>query len=402
MGTSPGRPVPRLGTSRASHGEPLARRELDLLSRLGLSHYRIDLRLSDSSLEQHLREGWEEARALGASLETAVHLGENPAEELKTLAGAVRSVEPQTVRWLIFKQGEKSTSSRWITLFRSVMEPVTPDAEFVSGTDAFFTELNRGRPDTAKLDAVTYSINPQVHAFDNLSLTETLPAQAVTVDTAYHFCGNDDRSADGIGVCISPVTFRMRWNPNATGPEPATPAGELPSRVDPRQLSLFGAAWTLGSIKYLSLSGVRSATCFETAGWYGMIEREAGSPLPDRFPSRKGQVFPLYFVFAWLAAMKDPVVKDCLSRAPLRADGFLAEDGNGKSLFLMNYSHTPVAVLLKGLHGSGRLQRLNGESLDFAVMEPAQFLGYWGDRVSFNPQGTEINLKGNEILRIAL
>ena len=37
------------------------------------------------------------------------------------------------------------------------------------------------------MDFVNYSINPQVHAFDNLSLAETLSAQAETVKSARNF-----------------------------------------------------------------------------------------------------------------------------------------------------------------------------------------------------------------------
>ena len=52
----------------------------------------------------------------------------------------------------------------------------------------------------------------------------------------------------------------MRHTPYASAAPPPVPAGELPPQVDVRQMSLFGAGWTLGSLKYLAESGVSSAT----------------------------------------------------------------------------------------------------------------------------------------------
>ena len=56
----------------------------------------------------------------------------------------------------------------------------------------------------------TNSLNPQVHAFDNASLVETLEAQKWTVESARKFVG-------GLPISVSPITLRPRFNPNATG-----------------------------------------------------------------------------------------------------------------------------------------------------------------------------------------
>jgi hypothetical protein len=57
------------------------------------------------------------------------------------------------------------------------------------GTNIYFTELNRFRPPVELLEFVTWSMNPQVHAFDDLSLVETLETQATTVESAQSFFG---------------------------------------------------------------------------------------------------------------------------------------------------------------------------------------------------------------------
>ncbi len=71
---------------------------------------------------------------------------------------------------------------------------------------------------------------------------------------------------------------------------------------DPRQMSLFAAAWTLGSIVQLTTTGlVHSMTYYETTGWRGLMETPGGSANTDRFVSSAGDIFPLFYVFALVA-----------------------------------------------------------------------------------------------------
>src|SRR5262249_51786274 len=141
-----------------------------------------------------------------------------------------------------------------------------------------------------------YSINPQVHAFDDRTLMENLEAQAATIESGLRLCPR--------GLFLSPITLRPRFNPNATV-EVKDPVGELPSTVDPRQRTVVGACWTAGSLAtVLRCQGVASLTYFETTGWRGLMETSHGSPLPDRFESFPNETFPLYYVFEFLAGAK--------------------------------------------------------------------------------------------------
>jgi len=54
----------------------------------------------------------------------------------------------------------------------------------------------------------------------------------------------------------------------------------------------------IGQPAILSEAGADNITCFETIGWRGVMEKEEGCSLPDRFPSLPGAVFPLYHVLA--------------------------------------------------------------------------------------------------------
>ena len=232
-------------------------------------------------------------------------------------------------------------------------------------TDAFFAELNRNRPETRHLDALVFSINPQVHAFDNPSLVENLAAQQAAVESARAF-------SDGRKVLVSPVTFRMRWNPNATAPEPLVPPGELPPQVDPRQLSLFGAGWTLGSLKYLALGRASSLTYFETTGFGGVMERSSGSPLPGRFPSRPGQVYPLFHVLAGVRELAGGELVETLSSRPLEVEGLLLRRGEARRWLIAGYAPEPQTVRVRGLPRRGvvRILQPTGEIKELELDTP--------------------------------
>jgi hypothetical protein len=122
------------------------------------------------------------------------------------------------------------------------------------GTNDYFTELNRQRPNLEAAEGTCYSINPQVHAFDDASLVENLAAQGDTVRTARSFAG-------ARWIAVTPVTLRPRF----------VPASGKPVQPDPRQSSEFAAAWTLGSIKALAEAGANSVTYYEVAGPGGIL-----------------------------------------------------------------------------------------------------------------------------------
>jgi hypothetical protein len=392
IGSSPGRPFPRLGLGVASHNQPLSQKELTRLRALNLSHLRIGLRLSAPDNEAQLRQAAGEAAALGVTLEVALFLSDAAEAELKHLADILERVKPPVWAWLIFHDKEKSTSEKWINLAREQLGHYDPAAKMGAGTNAFFAELNRSRPPMHALDLVCYSINPQVHAFDNLSLVETLAAQASTVESARQFCG--DRL-----LAVTPVTLKMRFNPNATGPEPEPGPGELPSQVDERQMSLFGAAWTAGSLKYLAESGVDSLTYYETTGWRGVMETEAGSPVPDKFPSLPGAVFPLYHVLADVGELAGGEVVPTRSSQPLLVDGLALRQENRLRVVLANLSPEPRQVLVQNLGQQVRVRTLDETNAEEAMQNPEAFRAQTGELVPTSAGALSLRLRPYAIAR---
>lgn len=340
-------PMPRLGLGIASHPVPLSEREISRLRTLNLDHLRVDVTPLDGAWRETLNDAQEQARLLDARLHVAVHLDDRGEDQLK----AIQEQSGDQVRvdvWLIFHRDEKATSSRWTARARTILG--SGGGLIVGGTDAYFAELNRHRPERGSADGFSWSINPQVHAFDNLSLVETLDCQWETVISAGGFLDGE--------LMISPVTLLPRFNPNATrAPEPV-PQDQLPREVDARQMSLFGAAWTLGTIASLARGQrLRSVTLFETTGWRGLMETSAGPRLVHRFVSRPNMVFPMYFVFALLAG--HGFVRPLRVHDRLRATGLLvkrsADDPRVRLLLASFHSQETTVALPPGFEPDRQL-----------------------------------------------
>ncbi len=367
-------PLPTLGLGCASPEESLSDKALQRLKTLNLAHLRVDLDQRQPNNHHRLQRATHDAVAIGTQLEIAVTLTANAHAELESLAESIAALQPPIVRWLIFHANEKSTSAQWVMLARTILAKFTPDAAFGGGTDAFFTELNRGRPTLDALDVVTFSTNPQVHAFDNLSWAETLPVHRDLVLSARQFVGEKP-------IIVSPVTFKMRWNPNATGAETPTADGELPRRVDVRQMSLFGAGWTMGNLKYFAEAGVASLTYYETHGWLGIMETENGSPLPQKFHSYAGGVYPIYHVFADVGAFAGGQISATHASDTLKVVALALQHAGKQRILLANLTPTTQTVYLDGLNGMFAAYHLDETHVEMAMRDPEMFRAQSGDAI---------------------
>ena len=144
-----------------------------------LDHLRTDLQLADSDYPAELARAIAAAEQLGSGLELALHLTDDAENELTDLASRLDGARVDRV--LVFHTNELATDPRWVTLARERLREQAPNALFAGGTNANFCELNRFRPAGSSQDGIVYSINPQIHAFDELSLAENIAGQAETV-----------------------------------------------------------------------------------------------------------------------------------------------------------------------------------------------------------------------------
>ena len=208
------------------------------------------------------------------------------------------------------------------------------------------------------MEVVSYGVTPQIHAFDNSSIIETLSIQGDTVRSARQFVG--DRP-----LVIGPITLR----PQLVTQEPLP--GELPSNVDARQLTPFAAGWTLGSVKYLAEAGVHSVTYYETVGWKGIMESAGGTPRSYSFPSQPSGVFPIYHVLRELADFAGGRAQRVDSTDPLSVVGLALSKPGRTRLLVANLTDRPQPVSIRGLDGITDARELDIQNTLFPIEGPA-------------------------------
>jgi D-apionolactonase len=394
VGASLQRALPHIGLSVASHDLDLSPNDADLLGKLHLDHLRADLHLGQSDVAWHLARAERECGLLRCGVELALFVTDDADRELRSLASLLPLSVPVS-RILVFHEQELTSSARWIEIARRAFGIRLPGIPICGGTNLYFAELNRSRPDVQKIDGITYSINPQVHAFDERSLVENLEGQRDTVVTARSFCGNRP-------IVVSPITLKPRFNPDAIGPEPPRLPEELPGAVDARQNSLFAAMWTLGSIKQLAEAGATSLTFFETTGWRGVKETDQGSFAPELFRSFPGMIFPIYHVIGDLGDLKSAELLACNSSDPLRVQGLaLKKDGHVRIL-LANLTSQSQECNLEPL----RAKHIEARSLDssnalLAMTQPEEFRSRMTQiELSQNDSTLSLTLQPYSVLRI--
>jgi hypothetical protein len=219
--------------------------------------------------------------------------------------------------------------------------------------------LNRGRPSADGADFVAYPINPQIHAFDDNSIMNTLSAQATTV-----------RSAKALypraSVHIAPVSLLPRVN----GSLPPSPRGFGTAPADPRQPELFTAAWAAGSYKYLAEAGAASITYFEAVGPAGL------KPVGGSGGSGDWGVWPVYHPIRFvqdIARGPGSAVVPMDSSSPASAGAFRVATDDGVHTVVFSLSEGPTVVTVEGLGGDVKLRELNAGTLQGACANPELF-----------------------------
>jgi hypothetical protein len=401
IGTGAVGALPPIGLGAASHLQGLSAREVACLRALQPAHLWDELDLGNDGWRERLRQAVEDARALGAGLELSVVAAPDegftrlPTEISKLQAPVLRVfVFPPVQQPVVFPRHDLETTRE---IFRQAEEAFARASLTVplgGGTRAYFTELNRALDlPLDRMAWVTYTINPQVHAFDNLSLVETLAAQAVTVASARAIVGD-------LPLAVGPITLRPRWNPNATAAPPEPGPDELPAEVDPRQLSLFGAGWTIGSIHRLAAAGARSLTYFETTGWRGLMERESGLTRRHLFPARPGDLFPIYHVFAALSGMAGAEVLPVHLREPLATEAIAVRHGGRLRVLVANLTDQERVVELTGPLAAATVRVLDETTYEKAAVDAAFFRDPGGEHVEARDLRLRLTLRPFAVARL--
>ncbi|MEO8426887.1 MAG: hypothetical protein ABI651_07230 [Verrucomicrobiota bacterium] len=384
ISTTPVLSKPPIGLKCANQSHPLSTKARERLKKLRLSHLRVDLDLADLQHREMLSQAVEQSKQIGVPLHIALFLSDRGDEELSAFLHELEAARPTVALWLVFHRAKYFANEKWVRLAREKLAVLGPNILFASGTNANFAELNQNRPQTDSSALPCYSINPQGHATDNLTLVENLGAQGATVESTQQFCPR--------AVVISPITLRSQCNPYATGNEPPPVPGELPSTVDPRQMSLLGAGWTLGSLARLATAGnLHSLTYYETTGWRGVMETENGSHLPDKFWSLPDGVFPLYHVLADIADFNR--IYPTHSSHPLQVEGMtVVDDKSRRRILIANLIGEPQEVKITTGTCQARVRYLDERNAEAAMLSPEDFSAQPGELVESVSSKIELNL----------
>lgn len=385
--TDPGIPRPALGLCFSSLTS-ISELGCERLRALQLDHLRVDLHLARGDWTYELEEVLKLLSRLSpCRLHCALFLGDAPESQLHAFSHKLLSIiadrHPSDIiaLWLIYSETSPVLPDNTIQLAQGILRAITSNIPIAAGTNANFAELNRNRPTANVMPC--FSCNPQVHVTDDLSLFENLQALPDTVATCRQFSSNP--------VVISPITLRPRGKAVAAAPGIQKRLGISSPQADPRQTSLLGAAWTLGSLaRLISDPAVHSLTYFEVAGPLGIMADQPTPPSGTELQSRDF-VFPVYHLFAWLAGSSEssPVMVSDPER--IAAISLSTSAGN-KLLLLANLTADDQAIKVHALFKSGTWKALDGESLNGAKTAPEDFQSREGRRIDAGSDGFSITL----------
>jgi hypothetical protein len=253
-----------------------------LLAALRVDHLRVDV---EPPLDVPFHP---EGAAADVPVELAVLVPDLTSEVLSEVTRAAGSL-PQRSRVLLHLTGRRTTDAAGALALTALLAPSRPDLVVVPGSDAYFADLNRDEPRCR--DLVSFSITPTVHATDTETVFATLPLQA---EVARHV-----REVLGARAVVSPVTLRLRGDPESPS-APASVRREIAEQhLDERLDRIEGAAWTFGSVHALTEGGAFAGTWYELLGVRGVA----------RIESEEVRVAPAFHALSVLRANDRPRVR---------------------------------------------------------------------------------------------
>ena len=328
--------LPELGTAVSSRKETLSQKEVNLLKKLPVKHLRVELKMQQAGFRDILEKATCESQLLGWPLFVVLYLSSDYRVEYQKFAEACSALETQ-VKYLL-PVGENHLSFVAFDKLEPQIRLDFPGLQLGTGVNAYFAELNRNRPVIEKADFVSFTICPQVHAFDCASLVENLAAQAEVVKSAKSLF-------PGKPIFISPVSLKERFNVVSTSEEPLPEPGVLPSSVYPGQISVFAANWTLGSLKNLTQTGANVASYYETVGWKGFIQGESEPGCPEKFGAKANDIFPAFEAMKEISGFSQLIHSQ--SSHPLLFDGLVLKSEFETKLFLFNFSPENIDIRIE-------------------------------------------------------
>jgi hypothetical protein len=335
----PAQPIPGIGLQiPPGTTTDLTEDQVAALKVLRLHHLRVDIDCANPDARQQLSTAIRQCEQLDTALWVALFA--TTAQDVAPLINGVSTTDLARIdRWLIFDPDTKVTPAHLVEQVRTVLHATGGEVRLFSGSNLYYTELNREPLDAATLnmlDGVTFSVNPQVHASDDWSVLQNTAGLGAIANDAPRLAGR-------LPIVISPLTLRPRFNPNATAPEFDYSNTALPSAVDARQRTDFAAIWALLSVKALSAAGtIDAVTIGQTIGWQGVMADPDGSPDPEHFPARPNERFPIWQALQQLSNASH-LFPTTTSR-PDAVQALILQGPSTRTLVLINLTDEPQLV----------------------------------------------------------
>jgi hypothetical protein len=336
--------LPKIGICLGDGLKALSFEEHEGFDLLGIEHFRLSIKEMEGS-HTRILSALELAKRFELSLDLALHV--DSVDQLSELNKKLGDQKDLIRSFAVFSKDEKVTSEK---LMKAARELVGKSAALVGGTDLYFTELNRNRECIDYLDEISFSLNPQVHSFDDRTIFQNAATQEVIGVNAKLIC-------QGKPVTIAPITLLPRYNPNATAPEQDVSNTSLPKSVDARQKTWVAEAWTALSLKAIAQSGsISKVSYFETVGWSGLKEFNSDNT---------GDRFPVWNFFEALQGFTSFIPTQ--SSSPESVDLLMLQNEKVTRLVLINLSSTKQDVSFNGIDIP--LMRLLPESVTYRDIE---------------------------------
>ena len=327
--------LPEIGLGLSEDPAQLIVSEYAGFEDLAIKHLRLALN-GDSQIRSAVEKALLVTKQLKIDLDLAIK-AESP-EQLKAILEPIIEIKDQIRSFYIFSASEKTTPIGFIQVAE---ESLGDKSKIIGGTDLYFTELNRNQSAVDFVDQVNFSINPQVHSFDDRTLIQNTASQKAIATNAH-------RIAKGKKVSIGPITLRPRYNPNATQPNKDLSNTALPSSVDARQRTWLAEGWTAMSIRSIAESeSISTLTYFETLGWRGIRELSTGSEDALNFASKAGEEFPVWRLFKNLKGFTH--ARPTASSLPELVDCLIITSAEKTEAILVNFSTIEQEVKFSGI-----------------------------------------------------
>ncbi len=317
--------VPTLGLGAVTTPRRYLPKEIEALKSLNIHFLSIHLRNNSEQEIARLKEHFRCCTQLGKK--TAISftlLKKEPVSPL--LLNMIEENNKWVESFEIFDESTFLCSGNHVEKAMNQLKERIPDAKLGGGTFAYYAELNRAEKLYNSVDYMAFSVSPQVHAFDDLSIIENLEGISYVLQ--------DAKIKFGKSIQLNALTLEQRMNFVATNDDDKTAKQE--QFCDKRQNTVFAALWLLGALKRCALEKCAAVSMFETIGKRGVLEPGATHNKEENLV-----LFPVYCMIREVLKHAHAVLAD-MEMPDEMCEGMHILDKHGDNTWIWNYGDKPV------------------------------------------------------------